>query len=107
MNHGIKGFLFGKLMMQLRMWDYETAQKNTILLANSTTTQERIWKYYRRTCRVLYPPIETQRFASSIEKLDTNNPPYYIILSALTEFKRIDIAIQHFPNKQDLKLYII
>ena len=107
MNQGIKGFLFGKLMKQLRMWDYEASQKNTILLANSTTTQERIWKYYRRTSRVLYPPIETQRFASSIENLDTNHPPYYIILSALTEFKRIDVALKYFPQNTDTQLFII
>ena len=92
-------------MKHLRMWDYEASQKNDILLANSSTTQKRLLKYYRRKSTILYPPIETTRFAKKLNSLLNPLPfqgkgaaNYYIILSALTEFKKLDIAIQAFKD---------
>lgn len=137
MNRGLKWFIFWKLMLSLRQWDYEVAQKNDILLSNSSTTQKRIYKYYRRDSQVLYPPIETSRFekhiqTQEVEKIfsfinkqllesqspigwvlwvDQRNiiPPnsYYIILSALTEFKKIDIAVENFKKLPENNLLII
>lgn len=137
MNRGIRWYFYGKLMKNLRMNDFESAQNNDILIANSSTTQKRIWKYYRRESKVLYPPIETQRFAKLIpdskkeiiiwqifEKLSEaewneswvfwknfqkiiSQKKYYIILSALTEFKRLDVAIKHFKDISETNLLII
>ena len=108
MNKGIKWFLFGKLLLWLRQWDYEAAQKNNVILANSSTTQKRLSKYYRRDSQILYPPIETRRFSQKINtSLPTSKWKYYIILSALTEFKRIDVAIKHFPKNTGILLRII
>lgn len=131
MNSGLRGFLFGKLLLRLRLWDYHSGQKQKNILANSATTASRIEKYYRRFTPILYPPIETERFAkkltpeksqkilqeisSSLEKKysqDTlknilSSGSYYIILSALTEFKRLDVAIKNFLNFPDIPLIII
>lgn len=136
-NRWFKGFLFGRLLCKLRQWDYEAAQNNDILLANSATTQKRIWKYFRRESNILYPPIETKRFAKKITQEESENilknitqwlpesqsmigrvsrsdilkvfsrGDYYIILSALTEFKRLDIAIHNFKNLPEQNLVII
>jgi glycosyltransferase involved in cell wall biosynthesis len=114
LDTGIKGFLFWKLLSKLRMWDYETAQNNDILLSNSVTTQSRVQKYFRRDSHVLYPPIETKRFAKKLNSLLSPLPfqgkgdaNYYIILSALTEFKKIDIAIKAFNKMPKVQLLII
>ena len=110
-NVWVRWFLFGRFLLWLRQWDYEAAQKNDILLANSTTTQKRIQKYYRRDSQVLYPPIETKRFQ---KKLSSHNfqdffkkDDYYIILSALTEFKKLDIAIENIKKVKNVNLLII
>lgn len=116
MNKGIRWFLYGGFMKKLRVWDYHAAQNNDILLSNSATTQSRVQKYFRRDSHILYPPIETKRFAKQL----TNKTPlsilswkekwnaqYYIILSALTEFKKLDIAISAFKNIPDANLLII
>ncbi len=97
LHKGIFWFFYGKILLNLRLWDYETAQKNDILLANSRTTQKRIYKYYRQTSQILYPPIETKRFAKKIPK-KPEKKAYYIIISALSEFKKIDVAIRAFNN---------
>jgi len=57
-------------MKSLRIQDYHAAQNHDIILANSTTTQKRILKYYRKESEVLYPPIETERFAKNIPKVE-------------------------------------
>ncbi len=107
-DRGFFGFLYLRFLSKIRLWDYEVAQKNDILLANSYTTQGRIQKYYRRESQVLFPPVETKRFAKKLQSL--HNFPYkdyYIILSALSEFKRLDIAIQAFSKLPDTTLVII
>ena len=134
MDSGIQWFLYGMLMKHLRIQDFEASKKNDILFANSKTTESRIWKYYREKSEVLFPPIETQRFAKEIsseekqhilsqisEKLRVNpenktfwditkilsQKNYYIILSALTAFKRIDVAIKEFSKIPETNLIII
>ena len=114
----ILGYFFGRYLNKLRQWDYIASRRADILLANSKTTQSRIWKYYRRESKVVFPPIDTKRFQKKInkEKLtlefplfwgEENKKNYYIILSALTEFKRLDVAIHNFSSSSDTHLVII
>jgi pentatricopeptide repeat protein len=58
-------------------------------------------KYYRKPAKILFPPVETDRF-KFIKKWD-----YYIIISALTEFKKIEVAIKAFNEMPDKNLKII
>jgi len=114
MNTWIKWYLYGNYMKKLRVWDYSAAQNNDILLANSATTQSRIQKYFRRDSQIVFPPIETQRFSKKLNSLLNPLPfqgkgaaKYYIILSALTEFKKLDIAIEAFKDIPKVNLLII
>lgn len=112
---GIKGYLLGKLFLRLRIWDYIASKRSDIHLANSKNTQARIQKYFRTESQILYPPVDTERFSKDIQvplspylkgKGLEDGGKYYIILSALTEFKRIDIAIAAF-NAMQIPLLII
>ena len=114
----IRGYIYGKYLKKLREWDFIASRRPDIILANSKTTQSRIWKYYRRESEIVFPPIDTKRFQKIInrEKLSLKFPflfhkgkkkDYYIILSALTEFKRLDVAIHNFPQSSDIHLVII
>ena len=105
-NSGIKWFLLNKLFLKLRQWDYIASKRADITLANSTNTAWRITKYYRKDSEVLFPPIETDRFAKQIN-IKAKYNDYYIIISALTEFKKIDIAIKAFNKMSDKNLVII
>jgi len=104
----IKWYILNSLFVKLRQWDYEAGQKHMTITSNSGNTSKRIQKYYKRVSETLYPPIETQRFAEI--SASTLIPPYknyYIILSALTEFKKLDIAIMGFQKTPDINLVII
>ena len=93
------------------MWDFIASQRNTIKLANSHTTAKRIQKYYKKESVILYPPVDIRRFIkpSSINVnsiLPSHITQYYLIVSALTEFKKIDIAIRSF-NTFEIPLVIV
>ena len=102
-SNGIKWYLFNTLLLKLRQWDYIAGQGNDISLANSQNVVDRVKKYYRRDAELLYPPVDTSRFYTSTPVFWES----YIILSALTEFKNIDIAIKAFNTMSDKKLIII
>ena len=98
----VKSYILNKLFLKLRQWDYIASKRADITLANSTNTAWRIKKYYRKKSEVLYPPVETWRFWKNIENIENIYSNYYIIISALTEFKKIEVAIEWFnkiPNK--------
>ena len=91
-----------------RQWDLMASSRADLIIANSKNTSNRIKKYYKRKSKILYPPVETQRFAKILEKNNFEKPfeKYYIIISALTEFKKIEIAISWF-NELEENLLII
>jgi pentatricopeptide repeat protein len=117
LNSGIKKWLFSyilnRLFLKLRQWDYIASKRADITLANSSNTRQRITKYYRKDTEILYPPVETKRFWSIwatlplTTKIQDIPESYYIIISALTEFKKIEVAIEWFNKMPKQKLVII
>jgi glycosyltransferase involved in cell wall biosynthesis len=89
------------VLTYLRMWDYIAAQRVDIFLANSQFVARRIKKYYHREARVIYPPVDTSQITMSNEVDD-----YFLMVSRLRPYKRVDIAVKAF-NKLGLKLKII
>jgi glycosyltransferase involved in cell wall biosynthesis len=83
------------------MWDYIAAQRVDVFLANSQFVASRIKKYYHREARVIYPPVDISQIKISDEIDD-----YFLMVSRLRPYKRVDIAVQAF-NKLGLKLKII
>jgi glycosyltransferase involved in cell wall biosynthesis len=77
------------LVTALKKWDYEAAQRVTHFIAISTEIQQRIQAYYDRDSIIIYPPVDTSRFQPS-SKVDD----YYLIVSRLIPYKRIDLAVQ-------------
>lgn len=85
----------------LRMWDKLAADRVDYFIANSQFVARRIKKYYHRESVVINPPVDIQRFSISSEVGD-----YYLIVSRLRPYKKVDIAVQAF-NRLGLPLYII
>jgi glycosyltransferase involved in cell wall biosynthesis len=77
-------------MRRLRIWDYVTAARVDVFLANSRTTQSRIAKHYRRESIVVNPPIDIDRFTPGN---DAGEGDYYLVVSRLVPYKRVDLAI--------------
>ncbi len=79
-----------RLVKTMRHWDYAAAARADVVIANSQTVAERIRQYYQREAEVIYPPVDVERFANAHPKDDG----YYLVVSRLIPYKRIDIAIQ-------------
>jgi glycosyltransferase involved in cell wall biosynthesis len=75
----------------LRRWDYRAAQRIDHFIAISREVQSRIQRYYGRDSAIIYPPVHTGRFQPCSAPGD-----YYLIVSRLVPYKRIDLAIRAF-----------
>lgn len=73
----------------LRKWDLRAAQQPNYYIANSRLVAERIKQTYGREAVVIPPPIDVERFQPSAQLDD-----YYLVLSRLVPYKRIDLAIE-------------
>lgn len=98
---GLKGVLYALLMKGLREWDRVAADRPDMYLSNSSNVRRRLEKYYDAKSDVVYPPVDTKRFRACEE-----NSGYFLIVSTLTPYKRIDLAVQLF-NKIGRRLVII
>jgi glycosyltransferase involved in cell wall biosynthesis len=75
----------------LRRWDIHTSDRVHYFIANSHNVAERILRIYNRSSDVIYPPVNTDLFTVSHK-----DDGYYLIVSALVPYKRVDLAIEAF-----------
>lgn len=98
----------------LRIWDFQAAQRVDYFVTNSENTSKRIWKFYRRDAKVIYPPVELgTRYSVSGERLRKDDPltenrkpqnhavrggpkteNYFLVVSRLSAYKRVELAIK-------------
>lgn len=99
---GLLGIYVRKLISDLRVWDLLASKRTDIWIAISKTIAQRIIKYYKKDSTVIYPPVEIYNY------LNNKNEPqdFYLIVSRLTQYKKIDLAIKVF-NDIKIPLYII
>jgi glycosyltransferase involved in cell wall biosynthesis len=77
------------LLWGLRKWDLRASRQPNYYIANSRLVAQRIKKIYGREAFVIPPPIDVHRFEMANEVGD-----YYLVLSRLMPYKRIDLAIE-------------
>ena len=82
-------------LSHLRLWDKVASSRPDYFLTNSKTSQHRIKKYYGRESEIVYPAIDKTQFegVGDIEKED-----YYLVLTRLAAWKRVDIAVRACRN---------
>lgn len=74
----------------MKRWDYAAAQRVNHFIAISTEIQQRIKAYYNRDSVIIYPPVDTARFAAQ----NAEPGEYFLVVSRLIPYKRIDLAVQ-------------
>ncbi|MFN0119015.1 MAG: glycosyltransferase [Blastocatellia bacterium] len=77
------------LLKYLRGWDLKASQQPDYYIANSQVVADRIKQIYGRESVVIPPPINVDRFRPVDQQED-----YYLILSRLVGYKRIDLAVR-------------
>lgn len=87
---------------KLQKWDKIAARRPDKIIAISSVVKNRIKKYYGQNSSIIFPPAEL-----SINRLiDSNKKNYYLIVSRLVGYKKVDLAIRAF-NKLKYPLYIV
>lgn len=107
----IARFISKPIVNYLRSWDKIAAQRPDVIVAISTEVKRRIKKYYNRDSIVVYPLIGLQTTAYRLQPKEAvvRSPKavsYYLIVSRLVLYKRIDLVINVF-NKTKKKLIVV
>ena len=81
--------LLPPLLAWARRWDRNAAQRVTQFLAISKAVADRIQRFYGRSSRIVYPPVDVERFTPTTDVGDA-----FLIVSRLIPYKRIDLAVR-------------
>lgn len=87
----IRRALARTLLDRLRDWDRKTAHRVSQFVAISQTIRERIALCYHRDSVVIPPPVDTDFFTPLSR--DQTREDFYLVVSALVPYKRIDQAV--------------
>jgi len=97
----IKKRFISTVIERLKKWDLKTNETVDFFVAISDNVKNRIRLIYNKESDVIYPPVEVDRFNVSAKRED-----FYLIVSALVPYKKIDLAIRAF-NALGKRLVII
>jgi glycosyltransferase involved in cell wall biosynthesis len=87
---------------RMARWDAATSGRPHRYLANSQYVAQRVRRYYNRRAAIVPPPVDTSFYtpASGVPE------PYFLVVSALVPYKRIDVAIRAC-NRVQARLKIV
>ena len=97
----ISSYITPLVTTYLRLWDQSSKDRVDHYIAIARNIARKISKYYRRDASILYPPVDYDFFQPSPQVPSD----YYLIVSALVPYKKIDLAIEAF-NELKLPLKI-
>jgi glycosyltransferase involved in cell wall biosynthesis len=98
---GLKSWAARSLLHYLRLWDQAAARRVDQFIAPSRWVASVIWRVYRRTSQVIYPPVDVDRFCPLWPRED-----YYITVGRLVPHKKIDRIVEAF-NRLDRPLLVV
>jgi glycosyltransferase involved in cell wall biosynthesis len=100
-KNGLSRLILRRLFFSQRQWDFVAARRPDFILANSQNIASRIKKYYGLESEVLYPGTNLNQFKPA-EKEN-----YFLVVSRLSAYKKIDLVVEAFRELPDLKLKIV
>jgi glycosyltransferase involved in cell wall biosynthesis len=77
------------LLDRLRAQDLAGASRPDVFVANSAYVAARITKYYRRSARVIHPPVDVASYLATPRREED----YYLFLGRMVPYKRADVAV--------------
>ncbi len=102
LDKGLLSVLTRYFLHKIRIWDFTTANRVDYFIANSRYTAARIQKIYNKPATVIYPPVDVDNFPC-----ESNKDDYYITVSRLVYYKKIDLIVEAFARMPDKKLLVV
>ena len=97
-----KKFFVQKSLKSIKEWDRQNSENVDFFIANSFFVADRIFKSYGRESKVIYPPVDVERF-SLYEKKEE----FYLTASRLVSYKKTNLIVDAFNKMPDKKLIVI
>lgn len=89
------------VIRRLRRWDTNTCSRVDRFITISKHIQGKVARFYERPSHVVHPPVDTRRF-----RWDRAREDFYLVVSALVPYKRVDVAIEAF-RRTGRKLVVV
>lgn len=102
MNSGLVSFASKIMAKILRKWDAHVSKNVDFYISNSHFTADRIKRCYGREAKVIYPPVEIEKFISTKDKED-----FYVTASRFVCYKKVEVVVEAFTKMPDKKLIVI
>lgn len=93
------------IVWYLRNWDIQASSRPDKIISISKAVQKRVKRFYKRDSALIFPPV-TFDVAPKKPKDFYSNEPFFLIVSRLVKYKKIDLAIKAF-KKLNKKLVVI
>ncbi len=89
------------ILAYMRRWDLRTKGRAHIYFGNSSAVVQRIFATYGLESEVMHPPVDVSRCHMAEQRGD-----FYLVVSRLSTYKRIDLAVEAF-NQLGKRLMVI
>lgn len=93
LDRGVKSWLARPALHYLRLWDSVASNRVDAFLTLSFYVARRIEKLYRRPARVIYPPVDVERFRPDLQR-----EGFYVSVSRFAPYKRMDLIVEAFTR---------
>jgi glycosyltransferase involved in cell wall biosynthesis len=104
---GLRAALMRRLLDRLRDWDRRSAARVDHFIANSQHIAGRITRCYGRHATVIYPPVDCARFAAGADAHASARGEYYVAVSRLVPYKRVDLLVAAFRALPQRRLVVV
>ena len=91
-----------RTMRRFREWDLRAAKRVDRFVAISDYIARRIERCYGRVAEVIYPPVDVARYSVAAAE----RSPYYLTLSRLVPYKRVDLLVAAFADMPERRLVV-
>ncbi|RFU46013.1 glycosyltransferase family 4 protein [Paraburkholderia sp. DHOC27] len=102
LTSGLRSLFARVALHYLRTWDVRTANGVDSFVVNSEFIGRRVSRVYRRESTVVYPPVDTDEF-----QLCTQKESFYVTVSRMVPYKKIDLIVEAFSGMPQRKLIVI
>lgn len=107
-------FVLRPYLTFMRKWDRIAAQRPDEIVAISEEVSERCNIYYQRKSKVIYPPFDLEYWSGiknnlndQLKLLPAGWENYYLIVSRLEPYKKVNLAIEAFNLSPQHKLVVV
>jgi len=101
-DRGVRGVVARHTLARLRAWDRAASERVDRFIAISRHIAERIRRSYGRDATVIHPPVAVAPLRDPVSRGD-----YYVTVSQLVPYKRIDLIAHAFRRLPDRELVVV